>query len=75
MALEVLTRSGIIQAIQPQKMVKGLKFWNIYGFRKELYCLCRETKVLISCEVTTQLICAFVFAFAYSHDAAQFTSL
>ena len=31
-----------------------------------------ETKALISCMVTVQLICAFVFAFAkniFSHDA------
>ena len=34
-----------------------------------------KTKELISCEVTAQLICAFVFAYAKSrfshHDAAQ----
>ena len=36
--------------------------------------LCSETKALISCVVTTQLICAFVFAYAkskFSHDAAH----
>ena len=33
-----------------------------------------KTKVLISCAVTTQLICGFVFAYAkslFSHDAAH----
>ena len=33
-----------------------------------------KTKALISCAVTAQLICAFVFACAnirFSHDAAQ----
>ena len=33
-----------------------------------------ETKALISCVVTVQLICAFVFAYVkvgFSHDAAQ----
>ena len=29
-----------------------------------LYYLCSETKKLISCAVTAQLICIFVFAFA-----------
>ena len=34
-----------------------------------------KAKALISCAVTAQLICAFVFAYAkgrFSHDAAQF---
>ena len=33
-----------------------------------------KTKVLISCEVSAQLICAFVFAYSkirFSHDAAH----
>ena len=37
-----------------------------------------NTKVLISCTVTTQLICTFVFAYAkilFSHDVAHFTVL
>ena len=36
--------------------------------------LCSETKALIDCMVTVQLICDFVFAHAltrFSHDAAQ----
>ena len=34
-----------------------------------------QTKALISCAVTAQLICIFVFAYAkslFSHDGAQF---
>ena len=49
-----------------------------FGFRKSRDCTIyvSNTKALISCVVTAQLICAFVFAYAYnlfSHDAAQFT--
>ena len=36
--------------------------------------ICRETKVLISCAVSAQLICVFVFAYAkgrVSRDVAQ----
>ena len=49
-------------AIQPQKMVRGLKF-RIYK-EERLYIYVTKTKVLISFVVTAQLICAFVFAFA-----------
>ena len=42
-----------------------------------LYMCVAKTKVLISCAITAQLICAFVFAHAkknrYSRDAAHFT--
>ena len=60
------------QAVQPQKMARGLKFriLKVEG----LYYLCRKNKALISCTVTSQLICVFVFAYAkirFSHDAAQ----
>ena len=37
-----------------------------------------KTKALISCEVTAQLICAFVFAYAkirFSHDEAHIVEL
>ena len=37
-----------------------------------------KTKVLISCAVTAQLICIFIFAYAkfqFSHDAAYFNIL
>ena len=36
-----------------------------------------KTKALISCTVTSQLICAFVFAYAirrFTHDTAHFVS-
>ena len=39
-----------------------------------VYGQCSETKALISCAVSAQLICAFVFAYAkicFLHDAAQ----
>ena len=47
-----------------------------FGCKKKLGCTISvaKTKVLISCGVTAQLICAFVFALAkiwFSHDAAQ----
>ena len=53
-------------------MARGLKF----GFRKQKDCTIYEakTKALISCAVTTQLICVFVFAFAksrFSHNEAH----
>ena len=46
------------------------------GYRKKRNCTIYEakTKPLISCEITAQLICAFVFAYAksrFSHDAAH----
>ena len=49
-----------------------------FGYRKKMDCtVCvAKTKVLISCAVTAQLICAFVFAYAkicVSHDMAQIT--
>ena len=42
---------------------RSLKF----GFKKKRDCTVTvaKTKVLISCAVTAQLICAFVFAYAY----------
>ena len=60
------------QAVQLQKMVRGLKF----GFRKKRDCTVHvaKTKALISFAVTAKLICVFVFAYAkirFSHDAAQ----
>ena len=53
-------------------MARGLKF----GFRKQRDCTIYEakTKALISCAVTAQLICVFVFAFAksqFSHNEAH----
>ena len=47
------------------------------GFMKKRDCTIRvaKTKMLISCTVTAQLLCIFVFAYAYcwfSHEAAHF---
>ena len=55
------TRSDTNQAVQPQTMARGLKFQikEVEG----LYYLCIETKVLISCTVTTQLFSGSVYAF------------
>ena len=54
------------------EMVRGSKFW----FRKKRDCTIymAKTKALISCAVTVQLICSFVFTYAkiwFSHGAAQ----
>ena len=58
------TRSDTNQAVQPQKMARGLKF----GLKKKRDCAIYEAKTmaLISCAVTAQLICAFVFTYAKS---------
>ena len=59
----VLTRSDSNQAVQAQKMARGLKFW--LQVEEELYYLIicvAKTKTLISIAVTAKLICAFVFA-------------
>ena len=67
------TRSDTNWAVQPQKMARGLKF-RIQKF-EGLYHLCRKKKALISCVVTAQLICVFVFAYAksrLSHDTTNF---
>ena len=52
-----------------------LESWN-FGFRKYRDCsiYVAKTKALISCAVTAQLICVFVFAYAkirFSHSEAQ----
>ena len=67
-----LTWSDTNQAVQLQKMARGLKFWvkKVEG----LYYLCSENKALISFAVTAKLICVFVFAYAkrwFSYDAAH----
>ena len=72
---EFPTRSNTNRAVQPQKMVRDLKFRILE--EKGLYYLFSENKgaeSLIICEVTMQLICTFVFAYGkskLSHDAAQ----
>ena len=56
-----------------------LESWN-FGFNKMWKCiiiLAAKTKVLISCVVTVQLICAIVFTKAkirVSHDAAHLSN-
>ena len=58
----VPARSNTNQTVQPQKMARGLKFWN---YVEDGLCYVAKTKEqLISCAVTMQLICAFVFAYA-----------
>ena len=55
---------------------RWLEAWN-YGFRKKRDCTIRiaKAKALISCVVTVQLICVFVFTYAksgFSHNEAHF---
>ena len=58
------TRSDTNQAVQPQTMARGCKFW-IWKAEEVFYTIpAAKTKVLISCAVTAQLICIFVFAYA-----------
>ena len=59
-----LTRFNTNQAVQPQKMVRSLNF-RISDLGECTICVVK-TKALISCVVTTQLICAFVFVYAKS---------
>ena len=62
------TWSDTNQAVQLQKMARGLKF-RIQKVER-LYYLCSENKGA----VTAKLICVFVFAYAkcwFSHDAAH----
>ena len=56
------TRSDTNLAVQPKKLVRGLKF----GIKERRDCIIyvAKTKVLIGCAVTGQLICVFVFAYA-----------
>ena len=67
------TWSNTNQAVQLQKMARGLKFW----IKKEeglppIYVA--KTKALICFAVTAKLICVFVYAYAkcwFSHDTAK----
>ena len=66
------TWSDTNQAVQLQKMARGLKF-RIKKVEVTYY-LCSEKKALISFAVTAKLICVFVFAYAkrwFSHDAVH----
>ena len=56
------TRSDTNQAVQQQKMARGLKFWieEVEGCSIHV----AKTKALISFAVTAKLICVFVFTYA-----------
>ena len=77
MSLGFPTRSDTNRAVQPQKTVRGLKFQDLgsrYVDKRDCTIYIAKTKALISCAVTAQLICVFVFAYAkrrFSHDAAH----
>ena len=61
------TRSDTNRAVQPQKITRGLKF-----LIQEVE-VCSKKKGTDQLRGTTQLICAFVFAYAnrFSHDTAH----
>ena len=59
------TRSDTNQAVQPQKMARGLEF-DLGS--KGLLLYVSKTKALISCSFAMQLICAFAFAYAKSRQ-------
>ena len=64
-------RSDTNQAVQLQKMDRGLKFWI---WKVEGLYYVAKTKALISFAVTAKLICIFVFVYAklwFSYDAAH----
>ena len=64
------TRPDTNRAVQPQKMARDLKFRK----KRDRTIFVVKIEALISCAVTTQLICAFVFAYKKNRfflDAAQ----
>ena len=72
----------VVRGVQPGLTQTGLynhRRWleaSNFGFRKRRDCTIyvEKTKALISCAVTAQLICVFVFAYAkswFSHDVAH----
>ena len=62
-----LTKSDTNQPVQSRKQAKSLKFK-----KKDCTKYVAKTKMLISCAVTAQLICIFVFAYAwFSYAVAQ----
>ena len=66
------TSSDTNRAVQTQKMARGLKF--LIQVVEGLYFMIAKAKVLISCVVTAELICIFVFAYAksrFSHNEAH----
>ena len=70
------TRSDTNQAVESQKMARGLKIQIYIEEGSYLAIYVAKTKVLISFTITSKLICAFVFAYAkcwLSHDVAHFS--
>ena len=67
------TRSDTNRTVQPQYMVRGLKFR--IEEEEGLYYICSENKGADQLRtLTPQLICAFAFAYAkskFSHDAGD----
>ena len=67
-------RSNTNQAVQPQKIARGLKFQIVEV--KGLYYLCSKNKASIQlCDVTAQLICIFIFGYAKSRFLITHISL
>ena len=74
--LGFLNRSDTNQAVQQQKMARGLSY-HIYVV-EEIYYLCRENKEADQLHGTAALICIFVFTYAksrFSHDAPHNTPM
>ena len=70
MSLGFLTRSDSDRTVYPQKMPTVLEFWMDFTM------YVAKSKTVISCVVTAQLICVFVFTYVksrFSHDTAQMT--
>ena len=69
------SRSDTNRLEQPQNKARS---WNFPTEEEGSYNPCRETKGLISCAVTAQLICVFVFAYAncwFSYAVAHLCDL
>ena len=78
MSLGFLTRSDTNQVVQPQEMARGLvEILDLATCQVEELYYVAKIKALISCAVTTQLICTFVFAHSksrFSHTWLIYTS-
>ena len=61
------TRSDTNLAVQQQMMARGLKYW-ILEVERLYYIYVAKVMALMSCMVTTQLICAFVFAYTVDSE-------
>ena len=68
------TRSDTNQPVQSQKQARSSKFWIKEEEGLCYLCSKKKKKTLISCAITEQLICAFVFAYEccwFTYAAAQ----